>query len=236
MTQHATEATMQNSDVGDTEITLISHVLCPYVQRSVILLKEQGTSYQRLDIDLANKPDWFAKVSPLGKVPVLMIEGKESLFESQVICEYLDEINISSMHPDNAYEKAHHRSWIEFGSGILGDIVGVYNATNKAGLEQSLRSIQTKLSQIEKQLSQGPFFSGEKFQVIDAVYSPIFRYFNTLEKYVDCSFFEALPKISAWRHALSQRTSVQTAVAIDYPERLETFFKARQGYLASLIP
>jgi len=235
MSQHLAELNKQNLDVSDAEITLISHVLCPYVQRSVILLKEQGTSYQRLDIDLANKPDWFAKVSPLGKVPVLMLEGKNSLFESQVICEYLDEINTSSMHPDNAYEKAHHRSWIEFGSGILGDIVGVYNATDKAGLEQSLRSIQTKLSQVEKQLSQGPFFSGDTFQVIDAVYSPIFRYFNTLEKYVDCSFFEALPKISAWRHALSQRASVQTAVAMDYPERLKAFFKARNGYLSSLI-
>lgn len=235
MTPHATEATMKKSDAGDAEITLISHVLCPFVQRSVILLKEQGTSYQRLDIDLANKPDWFTKVSPLGKVPVLMLEGKESLFESQVICEYLDEINPSSMHSDNAYEKAHNRSWIEFGSGILGDIVGVYSATDKAGLEQSLLSIQSKLSQVEKQLSQGPFFSGEKFQVIDAVYSPIFRYFNTLEKYIDCGFFEALPKVNAWRHALSQRPSVQTAVAIDYPERLEAFFKARNGYLASLI-
>lgn len=236
MTQNTTGRNKKNLGVSNVEITLISHVLCPFVQRSVILLKEQGASYQRLDIDLANKPDWFTKVSPLGKVPVLMLEGKDSLFESQVICEYLDEVNSSSMHPDNAYDKAHHRSWIEFGSGILGDIVGVYSAKDKAGLEQSLLNIQTKLSQVENQLSQGPFFSGEKFQVIDAVYGPIFRYFNNLEKYIDCSFFDTLPRINAWRHALSQRASVQTAVTSDYPQKLDVFFKAKDSYLSSLIP
>ena len=52
-------------------LKLISHKLCPYVQRAVIALNEKGVPFERIDIDLANKPDWFLKISPLGKVPVL---------------------------------------------------------------------------------------------------------------------------------------------------------------------
>src|SRR4029450_6177472 len=72
-------------------LKLISHKLCPYVQRAVIALTEKGIPFERIDIDLANKPDWFLKISPLGKVPVLVVaqDGREvALFESNVICEY----------------------------------------------------------------------------------------------------------------------------------------------------
>ena len=55
-------------------LKLISHKLCPYVQRAVIALTEKGVPFERIDIDLANKPDWFLKISPLGKVPVLLVE------------------------------------------------------------------------------------------------------------------------------------------------------------------
>ena len=75
-------------------LKLISHKLCPYVQRAVIALTEKGVPFERIDIDLANKPDWFLKISPLGKVPVLVVtgnDGKEvALFESNVICEYIE--------------------------------------------------------------------------------------------------------------------------------------------------
>ena len=52
-------------------LKLISHKLCPYVQRAVIALSEKGVAFERIDIDLANKPDWFLAISPLGKTPVL---------------------------------------------------------------------------------------------------------------------------------------------------------------------
>ena len=54
-------------------LKLISHKLCPYVQRAVIALTEKGIPFERVDIDLADKPDWFLKISPLGKMPVLLV-------------------------------------------------------------------------------------------------------------------------------------------------------------------
>ncbi len=61
-------------------LKLISHKLCPYVQRAVISLTEKGTAFERIDVDLANKPDWFLAISPLGRTPVLQV-GDTAIFE-----------------------------------------------------------------------------------------------------------------------------------------------------------
>ena len=66
------------------KLTLISHDLCPYVQRAVIALTEKGVAFDKEYVDLANKPDWFKAMSPLGKVPLLKV-GDEVIFESAVI-------------------------------------------------------------------------------------------------------------------------------------------------------
>lgn len=70
-----------------TKPTLISFKLCPYVQRSVINLLEKKVDYEIKYIDLANKPEWFLKISPFRRVPVLVV-GEDVLFESAVINEY----------------------------------------------------------------------------------------------------------------------------------------------------
>src|SRR5436853_4889744 len=102
-------------------LKLISHKLCPYVQRAVIALAEKDVPFERIDIDLANKPDWFLKVSPLGKTPVLLV-GEQAIFESAVILEYLEETEARALHPADALRRAEHRAFIEFGSAVLTDV------------------------------------------------------------------------------------------------------------------
>ena len=114
-------------------LTLVSHKLCPYVQRAAIVLAEKGMAFERIDIDLARKPDWFAEVSPLGKTPVLLVDG-EPIFESAVICEYLDETASPRLHPQDALERARHRGWMEFGSALLNAIGAFYNAPTDEAL------------------------------------------------------------------------------------------------------
>ncbi|SPH24562.1 hypothetical protein DEA8626_03614 [Defluviimonas aquaemixtae] len=56
-----------------TTIALASHALCPCVQRIAIALTEKGVAYDRLTVDLANNPEWFLEISPLGRTPVLKV-------------------------------------------------------------------------------------------------------------------------------------------------------------------
>ena len=215
---------------------LISHVLCPYVQRSVITLQEKGIQYKRSDIDLANKPNWFEKLSPLGKVPLLLVDASHAIFESAVICEFLDEVTERSLHPLDSVEKAHHRAWIELGSALLNNIARLYNAKDKASFQIIHAEIQGKFQLIEKQILGKPFFAGEKFHLIDAAFGPIFRYFDLFDTFTELHTFAHLAKCQLWRNALRQRQSVQQAVSDDYPDLLIQFLKNRDSYISKLIP
>lgn len=219
---------------GDSELELVSFNLCPYVQRAVIVLEEKGIPHKRKYIDLSDKPDWFKKISPLGKVPLL--KSKQGvLFESSVISEYLDEITESSIHPENSFEKARHRSWIEFGSTILAGIAGFYSAKDLVSFNEKRDILVGKFQQLEHQLGETKFFASDTFQLIDAVYGPIFRYFDIFENVINFDFFETTPTVSNYRKNLMTRPSVAGAVPKDYHERLIQFLINKQSYLSSLL-
>ncbi|WP_020407988.1 glutathione S-transferase family protein [Hahella ganghwensis] len=217
----------------NSKITLISHHLCPYVQRAAILLEEKGIPYERVNIDLSNKPDWFLAISPLGKTPVLLVDSTP-IFESAVICEYLEEVYTPRLHPDSPLEKARHRSWIEFGSSILNDIASFYNAADKNALINRSEMIQAKFRQLE-QVVEGPFFSGRQFTLVDAVYGPVFRYFDTFDTIDNFGFLTGAFKVDSWRLHLSARPSIINAVSEDYPERLQHFLLQRKSALSEMI-
>jgi len=216
------------------KLELVSHHLCPYVQRAVITLLEKEIPHQRTYIDLANKPDWFRQISPLGKVPLLKV-GDEVLFESSVICEYLDEITPGSLHPVDPLIKAKHRAWIEFGSSILNTIAGFYNAATEEAFEQKRRDLIDKFNWVERYWQGGKYFAGDGFSLVDAVYGPIFRYFDVFDTIADFQIFADTPKVRGWRQTLQARPSIQQAVAGDYPQKLLTFLKQRNSYLSNLV-
>ncbi|UUZ71898.1 glutathione S-transferase family protein [Polaromonas sp. P1(28)-8] len=183
-----------------SQLTLISHTLCPYVQRAAIVLAEKGIRFERQDIDLAHKPDWFLKISPLGKTPVLRVDG-EAIFESAVICEYLDETAAPRLHPEGALRRARHRSWMEFGSAILNTIGAFYNAPNEEALAARAAELRAKFRQVEAALGSGPYFSGEQFSMVDAVFGPVFRYFDVFDEIGDFGVLADTPRVNAWRRA-----------------------------------
>ena len=220
------------------KLTLISHKLCPYVQRAVIALNEKGVAFERVDIDLANKPDWFLKLSPLGKVPVLIVrsdDGEVALFESNVICEYIEETQGGAkLHLENPLQRAQHRAWMEFGSTILSELWGLETTGDPAVFESKRIAVAAKFARVEEALGSGPFFAGEKFSLVDAVFAPIFRYFDVFDQLIDLSVFAETPKVRAWRKALVQRPSVRTAVGPDYPQLLHAFLVRHDAHMLKL--
>ena len=212
-------------------LTLVSFDLCPYVQRAAIVLREKGVAYERVDVDLADKPGWFKALSPLGKVPLLKV-GEEVLFESSVIAEYLDETRAPQLHPADPLLKALHRAWMEFGSSILADIWVVETTKDRAALDAKLTLLQEKFARVEAQLEDGPFFAGAGFSLVDAAFAPVFRYFDVFDEIADLGVFRATPKVRAWRAALARRPSVREAVVADYPQRLRAFLLKQGGVIA----
>jgi glutathione S-transferase len=218
-----------------TKLTLISHLLCPYVQRAIIVLGEKKIAYERIDIDLANKPDWFLKVSPLGKTPVLLVDG-HAIFESAVICEYLEETTPKALHPQDPIVRARHRGWMEFASTALNTIAGLYGAPDEQTLAAKVADLQAKFAQMEMELStidrNGPYFAGQSFSLVDSAFAPVFRYFEVFDTTEDFGVFTHTPKVRAWREALQQRPSVRGAVRADYTQLLHDFLLRRNSELS----
>ena len=217
-----------------TELTLISHRLCPYVQRAVIALTEKGIPFRRVDVDLANKPEWFRQLSPLGKTPVLRVGGT-AIFESAVILEYLEETQPPPLHPEDPLRRAEHRSWIEFGSTVLNDIAGFYSAPDEAAFNAKSGVLARKFAWLERRLGAGPHFDGDRFSLVDAAFGPVFRYFDVFDAIGDFNVLADKPKVASWRGHLAARPSVQAAVVSDYADRLWDFLVARKSHLSRVI-
>src|SRR6476659_5716901 len=133
-------------------LRLISHKLCPYVQRAVIVAAEKDIPFERIDIDLANKPEWFLKISPTGKVPVLEVTdaggSTHILFESAVIAEYLDEIAGARLLPADPLQRARERAWVEFASAALSDIGKLYAAPTAATFDDAEAALKRRLASL----------------------------------------------------------------------------------------
>jgi len=214
-------------------LRLISHKLCPYVQRAVIALTEKGVPFERIDVDLANKPDWFLKISPLGKTPVLQV-GEVAIFESAVILEYLEETQPKPLHPAEALRRAEHRGWIEFSSAVLNDIAGLYAAPDEAAFKAKVIQLEARFARLEGRLAASPWFDGEKFSLVDAAFGPVFRYFDVFDEIGDFGILAGKPKLARWRAALAAHPSVKSAVSAEYPALLHDFLKRRNSWISQL--
>jgi len=218
-------------------LKLISHPLCPYVQRAALVLLEKGEPFERRDIDLSAKPDWFLALSPLGRVPVLQVPSDGApvvLFESQVIAEYVDEVTPGSLHPADPLSKARHRAWIEFASETLNAIGRLYSAPDADAFRQVQAALRQRLVRVAEQVA-GPHFDGDAFHLVDGVWATVFRYLDVMEPLLGEALAPDTAPLAGWRAALRGRPSVQAAAPGDYADRLTAFLMVRQSHLGECL-
>ena len=121
---------------------------------------------------------------------------------------------------------------MEFGSALLNSIGAFYNAADETALPGRAAEIRGRLAQIEDELGEGEFFAGESFSIVDAVFGPVFRYFDVFDAIGEFGFWDGLPKVGRWRRTLAMQPSVAEAVRPEYPELLGRFLLARRSALS----
>lgn len=207
---------------------IISFGLCPFVQRSLITMNHKKVPYDVEYIDLANKPDWFLKISPLGKVPVLEVKDRDVvLFESAVINEYIDETSEGSLLPLDPLLRAKDRAYIELSSAAIMSYF-------QAAIAQDEESYIAKKVELEKNLSsllaqyQGPFYNGNSLSLVDTGAIPLIqRMIITKNLMEDLNLSkENNQKLNSWLEATLHLDEVKKSV----PENFEADF---QEYLAT---
>jgi len=211
-------------------IELISFKTCPFVQRAAITLGYKNVEHRVSFIDLADPPDWFLEISPLGKVPVLKVDG-EILFESAVINEYLDDITGGELQPKDPLARAKNRAWIEFASNMLGNSYMMKTATDQEKYEKYREQFVSQMRRVENRLGAGPWFNGEQFSLADTAFAPLFAH-NAVSNYrfsvIDAA---TMPKVEAWSKRLLELPAVKNSVVNEFETLYLAALENGNGYL-----
>ncbi|MDJ0808117.1 MAG: glutathione S-transferase family protein [Gammaproteobacteria bacterium] len=216
-------------------LKLVSFVLCPFVQRAVITLREKQVDFSIEYIDLSAPPEWFRVISPLGKVPVLQVDG-EVIFESSVIIDYLDEVFAPRLHPKDPLKRAQHKAWIEYGSGLLMDQHAMSAAQDEADYLQKSAVFRRNLSRLASPIGSGLFAEKGGFSMVDAAYAPLFTRMDILGDLGHVPSEADVPEaVSEWGKRLLQRPSVADSVVAGFELEYIDYFIEKKSWLLQRI-
>ena len=199
----------------------------------MIVLRTKKVDFEVTYINLREKPDWFLKISPHGKVPVLNV-GDDVLFESNAIAEFLDETVSPQLHPTDAIKRARNRAWTDFVPDFSKGLSAAYRRDTVEEMEEGRADAEKVLAKLEDAIknergNDGPYFNGDTLCLVDAAYAPFLQRFMIAEAKLNTGLLDKFPLIRAWTEALLATDLVIGSVA-------ETFvpeFKAsmtRYGY------
>ena len=209
---------------------LISFKVCPFVQRSVILMQEKGVEYDIEFIDVYNPPEWFLELSPTGKVPVLQV-GDDVLFESAVISEYLDEVYSPALHPSDPLAKAKNRAWIEFTSPLYMGTFNLLMAKTKEDADKAISEMGKSLESLQTAKQAEPWFNGENFSLVDIASAPFFVRAEFFKEHFKLDLLEGFPKLQTWSELVLARQTVKDSIVEGFDQMLLGRMESNESYL-----
>jgi len=215
-------------------IKLVTSKLSPFGHRVEMCLIEKKISYEKVDVDLANKPNWFIQDSPLGKAPIIYGNGRP-LFESIAICEYLEEAFPDiQLHSKDVYTRAWHRGWMEFCNGLISSFFAIAFAQEQQALDEKLEEVRKKIKNLEKYLTAEPFFSGGHFSLIDICFATAFTPAMVMRANYGIETFEEGSRTDKYIQKLLERESFDKVIPEDYDNVLEDFLARKNSHLLRL--
>jgi glutathione S-transferase len=174
---------------------LIGALTSPYVRKVRIVMAEKKLDFQLVLEDVWNQ-DAILKSNPLGKVPCLVMEGGEAIFDSRVIVEYLDTLSpVGRLIPATGRERVEVRTWEALADGVLDASILARLEANWAGRQAGERSqawIDRQMSRVDGALaamSQGlaekPWCAGNHFSLADVAVGCALGYLDFRFAHID---------------------------------------------------
>jgi glutathione S-transferase len=225
-------------EVGMAKYLLVSFKTCPWVQRAAIVLREKKVEFEFRHIDPDNRPDWFLAISPHRKVPVLRVDDRVSLFESNAIAEYLDETIAPRLHPADPVARAVNRAWTDYLPSFAETVTAVAYAEDEAEYDAAAANIPVPFERLEKALEKqgaGPFFNGADYSLVDAAYAPFLQRYAFLDRVKRLGHIEKFPRLAAWSEALLARESTHSFPPTEFEAMYRANLKRRNKWLAKFI-
>jgi glutathione S-transferase len=217
---------------------LVSFETCPWVQRAAIVLREKKIDFEFRHIEPDNRPNWFIAISPHKKVPVLRIDDRVSLFESNAIAEYLDETIAPRLHPEDAVARAVNRAWTDYVPTFADIVTATAYADTEADYNKAAEKIPGAFERIEKALENqggGPFFNGVKYSLVDAGYAPFLQRYFFLDRVRKLGHIERFPRLKAWGEALIGRPSTHSFPEAEFEAKYRRNLKRRGKWVSQFV-
>ena len=221
-----------------THYLLVSFKTCPWVQRAAIVLREKHVEFEFRHIDPDNRPDWFLAISPHKKVPVLRIDDRISLFESNAIAEYLDETIGPRLHPEDPIERAINRAWTDYVPSFAAAITAAAYADNEAEFDKATARLPEPFGRLEKALEErrsGPFFNGSRYSLVDAAYAPFLQRYQFIDRLKPLGQIEKFTRLAAWAKALADRPSTHSFPPDEFEAMYRANLKRRNRWVSRFI-
>ncbi len=217
---------------------LISFKTCPWVQRAAIALREKNAPFDFTHIEPNNRPDWFLAISPHKKVPVLRLDDKISLFESNAIAEYLDETIAPRLAPEDPIQRAINRAWTDFIPTFASQVTGAAYAKTEDDYNAAIAKIDEPFAKLEGALEKqgsGPYFNGTRFALVDACYAPFLQRYLFLDGIKRIGKIESYPRLQAWAKALIARPSTHSFPPAEFEQMYREQIRGRGVYLSQFV-
>ncbi len=221
-----------------TKYLLFTFKTFPWVQRAAIVLREKNIDFEFRHIEPDNRPDWFLAISPHKKVPVLRLDDKISLFESNAMAEFLDETVPPRLHPEDPIARAVNRAWTDYVPTFAGLVTAGAYADTQADYDRVTARIPEPFERLEKALAKqgsGPFFNGTRYALVDAAYAPFLQRYFFLDRVRKLGHIENFPRLKAWAEALVARPSIDTFPPAEFEQLYRRALKNRNKWLSQFV-
>ena len=195
---------------------LIGSLTSPYVRKVRVVMAEKKLDYTFIQDDPWGQDNVVSQSNPLGKVPCLIMEGGEALFDSRVIVEYLDTLSpVGKLIPAVGRERAEVKTWEALADGLLDAAVAArLEATwagrtkaqrSKAWIDRNLEKVHATLQAMAKGLGDKPYCSGIHMTLADIAVGVALAYLDF--RFPDIAWRETHPNLHKLHDKLAQRAS-----------------------------
>jgi glutathione S-transferase len=197
---------------------LIGATTSPYVRKVRIVMAEKKLDYQFVLEDVWSADTAIMQSNPLGKVPCLVMEGGEALFDSRVIVEYLDTLSpVGKLIPALGRERAEIKTWEALADGVLdASILARLERTwkhrqdserSQAWIDRQLDKVQASLRAMSQGLADKPFCGGIHFTLADIATGCALGYLDF--RFPEIDWRGPHPNLAKLHDKLMQRPSFQ---------------------------
>ncbi len=195
---------------------LIGAIPSPYVRKVRVVMAEKKLDYHFILEDVWSADTQIATSNPLGKVPCLVMEGGEAVFDSRVIVEYLDTLSpVGKLIPTQGRERAEVKTWEALADGLLdAAILARLESTwpgrtdqqrSNAWIDRQMAKIDASLKSMSQGLGDKPFCSGIHFSLSDVAVGCALGYLDFRFPVID--WRTAHPNLARLAEKLNQRPS-----------------------------